>query len=295
MIHGRLLSQFIAVAEELHFGRAAARLHMAQPPLSQAIKNLEEIVGVQLLARSRHSVLLTPAGSAFLEEARELMAHGQRAIDIARRASVGMTGNITIGFMGSVSYEFLPRLLRRFRAAFPAIHVDLREQISVEQIESLHASKIDLGIVRVPLSNATDLNLRVIEVERFVAVLPKDHRLAAAPSLRLEELAEESFLVFPAGKSPSLHSKFLMACDEAGFSPRVSTEAWQMASMVSLVAAGLGVTLLPAQVKNSPHKDVVYKELTNASRHLELEIAAAWRPDDISSGLQAMLSVLGEA
>ncbi|VVE49548.1 LysR family transcriptional regulator [Pandoraea capi] len=295
MIPGRLLTQFIAVAEELHFGRAAVRLHMAQPPLSQAIKNLEEVVGVQLLARSKHSVSLTPAGGAFLEEARELLAHGQRAIDTARRASEGLIGRITVGFMGSVSYEFLPRILRDFRTKFPAIHVDLREQTSVEQIESLHASKIDLGIVRVPLNNASDLNMRIVEVERFIAVLPRNHRLAAARTLRLEDLADDSFIVFPANRSPSLHAKFLMACDEAGFSPRIGHNAWQMASMVSLVAAGMGVTLLPAQVRNSPHKGVVYKELANDSAHLRLEIAAAWRPDDISAGVHSLLSILGQS
>lgn len=293
MIPGRLLSQFIAVAEESHFGRAAARLHMAQPPLSQAIKNLEDIVGVQLLARSKHSVSLTPAGKVFLEEARELIAHGQRAIDIARRASEGLIGRITIGFMGSVSYELLPRILRDFRTQFPGIHVDLREQTSVEQIESLHASKIDLGIVRLPLANAADINVRIIEVERFIAVLPQDHPLAASRTLRLEDLAQARFMIFPANKSPGLHAKFLMACDEAGFSPQIAHEAWQMASMVSLVAAGMGVALLPAQVRNSPHPGVVYKDLANDSEHFQLEIAAAWRPDNISAGVHSMLSVLG--
>jgi DNA-binding transcriptional LysR family regulator len=294
MVPGRLLTQFIAVAEALHFGRAATRLHMAQPPLSQAIKHLEELVGVKLLDRSKHAVSLTPAGRAFLDDARALLAQGQRAIDTARRASEGLTGRITIGFMGSVSYELLPRILRDFRTRFPAIHVDLREQTSVEQIESLHASKIDLGIVRLPLNNAADLNMRTIEVERLIAVLPRDHRLAASQTLRLEDLADAPFMIFPPDKSPSLHAKFLMACDEAGFSPRIALEAWQMASMVSLVAAGMGVVLLPAQVRSSPHPGVVYKDLNNDSEHLDLKIAAAWRPDNISAGVNSMLSVLGE-
>jgi DNA-binding transcriptional LysR family regulator len=292
MIPGRLLSQFIAVAEELHFGRAAVRLHMAQPPLSQAIKHLEELVGVPLLTRSKHFVALTPAGVAFLEEARELLAHGQRAIETARLASQGLTGRITIGFVGSVSYELLPRILRDFRTQFPSIHVDLRELTSTEQIESLRARKIDLGIVRLPLNNAADMNIRTIEVERFVAVLPRDHRLSAAHTLRLEDLADEAFMIFPSERIPSLHAKFLMACEEAGFSPRIALEAWQMASMVSLAAAGMGVVLLPAQVRNSPHPGVVYKDLSNRSEHFELKIAAAWRPDDISAGVQSMLSVL---
>lgn len=292
MIPGRLLSQFIAVAEELHFGRAAVRLHMAQPPLSQAIRHLEELVGVQLLTRSRHFVALTPAGGAFLEEARELLAHGQRAIDTARRASKGLTGRIAIGFVGSVSYELLPRILRDFRTQFPSIYVDLRELTSTEQIESLRARRIDLGIVRLPLNNAADMEVRTVAAERFIAVLPKDHRLADAETLRLENLADDAFMIFPPEKIPGLHAKFLLACEEAGFSPRITLEAWQMASMVSLAAAGMGVALLPAQVRTSPHPGVVYKELANQSEHFELKIAAAWRPDDISAGVYAMLSVL---
>jgi DNA-binding transcriptional LysR family regulator len=292
MIAGRLLSQFIAVAEELHFGRAAARLHMAQPPLSQAIKHLEELVGVQLLARSKHSVVLTRAGRAFLDDARELLKQGQRAIDTARRASKGLTGRVTIGFSWSVSYELLPRILHDFRIQFPAIHVDLCELVSVEQIVSLHAGKIDLGIVRLPLSNAADINMRVIDVERLIAVLPRDHRLAASPSLRLESLAEEPFMIFPPDRSPGLHAKVLMACEEAGFSPRIALEARQIAGMASLVAAGIGVMLLPAQVRSCPHPGVVYKDLDNDSEHLELKIAAAWHPDNVSAGVHSMLSVL---
>ncbi|MGH8782488.1 LysR family transcriptional regulator [Paraburkholderia sp.] len=291
MIPARLLNQFIAVAEELHFGRAAERLNMAQPPLSQAIRKLEELVGVTLLTRSKHFVALTPAGRAFLSEARELLAHGQRAIDTARRASKGGAGRISIGFVGSVSYELLPRVLREFKDSFPAIHVDLRELTSKEQIESLHARKIDLGIVRLPLANAADIAFRTIEVERFVAVLPRNHRLARARKLLLKDLSGESFMAFPPDRIPSLHAKFLMACEQSGFSPHIALEAWQMSSMVSLVAAGMGVVLLPAQVRTSPHHGVVYKELDDRSEHVELKIAMAWRPDDMSSEVQSMLAM----
>src|SRR5580698_6408894 len=156
MIAARLLNQFIAVAEELHFGRAAARLHMAQPPLSQAIQNLEEMVGVALFARSRHFVALTPAGKVFLDEARALLAQGQQAIDAARRANEGVSGRVAVGFVGSVSYELLPRMLRQFRIRFPTIHIDLRELTSVEQIENLRTGKIDIGILRLPINDAAD-------------------------------------------------------------------------------------------------------------------------------------------
>lgn len=293
MIHGRLLHQFVAVAEELHFGRAAERLHMAQPPLSQAIKNLEEVVGVKLLTRSKHFVALTPAGRVFLNDARDLLARERRAIDAARRASAGSTGRITIGFVGSVSYELLPRFLRQFKERFPATHVDLRELTSREQIENLHARKIDLGIVRLPLTDAADVALHPIEVERFIAVLPSDHRLAGVNELRLNDLSGESFMAFPPDKIPSLHAKFLMACEECGFSPRIALEAWQMSSMVSLVAAGMGIALLPAQVRKIPHAGVVYKDLADRSKHIELKIAMAWRPDDVHEDIRAMLAMAG--
>ncbi|MFM0285163.1 LysR family transcriptional regulator [Paraburkholderia megapolitana] len=292
MIAARLLNQFIAVAEELHFGRAAARLHMAQPPLSQAIQNLEEIVGVALFARSRHFVALTPAGKVFLDEARALLAQGQQAIDAARRANEGVSGRVAVGFVGSVSYELLPRMLRQFRIRFPTIHIDLRELTSVEQIENLRTGKIDIGILRLPINDAADLNVRTIEVERFIAVIPRDHRLAAAQTIRLADLADDAFMTFPPDRVPSLHAKFLLACEAAGFSPRIALEAWQMASMVSLVAAGIGVVLLPAQVRTSPHPGVVYKDLANDSDHFQLRIAVAWRSNDVSPNVQSLLAVL---
>jgi len=295
MIAGRLLKQFIAVAEELHFARAAERLHMAQPPLSQAIKHLEEIVGARLFDRSRHFVALTPAGQAFLDEARNLLTAGQKAIDTARRISEGKAGRVRIGFVGSVSYALLPRLLRDLRSRHPAIEPDLRELTSQQQIDELAAGRIDIGVVRLPLSNASDLSLRTIDTERFIAVLPKHHRLARARSIRMRDLAGEIFMTFPAAKIPGLHAKFLMACDEAGFSPKIALEAWQMAGMVSLVAADMGIALLPAQVRSTSHPDVVYKTLADKSDHLELKVALAWHPDNHSAGVTSVLSLFDPA
>jgi DNA-binding transcriptional LysR family regulator len=217
---------------------------------------------------------------------------GQRAIDVARRASQGLTGTITVGFVGSVSYALLPRILLDFRTHFPSIHIDLRELTSTEQIENLRAHRIDLGIVRLPLNNAADMELSTIATERLIAVLPQDHRLAGAKTLRLKDLADDAFMIFPGDKIPSLHAKFLLACEKAGFSPRIVLEAWQMASMVSLVAARMGVALLPAQVSSSPHPGVVYKDLSDQSEHLELKVAAAWRPGVVSGAVRSMLSIL---
>lgn len=292
MLSGRLLRQFVAVAEELHFGRAAARLNMAQPPLSQAIKQLESVVGVELLHRSKRFVRLTAAGGVFLRHARDLIAGEQEAVEAARLAAQGVIGQVTIGFVGSVSYDLMPRLLQDFRLRFPNIRVDLRELTSTEQVECLAAGKIDVGIVRLPLSNIADLQVRTIARERFIAVLPQGHRLASAGSLHLADLAGESFMTFPADRIPSLHSKFLFACEEAGFSPRIILEAWQMPSMVSLVATGFGVVLLPSQVRSLAHAGVVYKDLADPFRHLDLDIAVAWHGDDSSAGVHSFLSVL---
>ncbi|QQU67587.1 LysR family transcriptional regulator [Pseudomonas fluorescens] len=292
MISARLLHQFIAVAEELHFGRAAVRLHMAQPPLSQAIKNLEDLVGVPLLARNRHSVQLLPAGKAFLAEARELLDRGKKAIDAAVRASEGMDGRLTIGFVGSVSYELLPRLLARIRENFPRVHIDLRELTSAEQAEQLLARKIDLGIVRLPVANLGEIETQVIETERLVAVLPITHPLAGKQTLWLKDLEREPFMAFPSDKIPSLHGKFLLACEASGFNPRIALEAWQMSSMVSLVAANFGVALLPRQVVVSPHHGVIYKELADEYEHLSLNIAIAWQTKHMSPTLSSVLSLL---
>jgi DNA-binding transcriptional LysR family regulator len=292
MVSSRLLRQFIAVAEELHYGRAAARLHMAQPPLSQGIKRLEDIVGVRLLDRSRHAVELTAAGQVFLAEARSLVVREAKAVEAARRAAEGVVGRVTVGFVGSISYELLPRILQGFRARFPAFDLDLREHTSTEQIDGLLADKLDVGVLRLPVKNASDLCMRVIHRERFVAVLPRAHRLARARSVRLAQLADESFMSFPADRIPGLHGKFLLACAEAGFSPHTVLEAWQMPSMVCLVAAGFGVVLLPAQVRSLPHPGVVYKPISDASDHLNLEIAACWHPENRAAGTRNLLSVL---
>jgi DNA-binding transcriptional LysR family regulator len=292
MIAERVLRQFIAVAEELHFGRAAARVHVVQPALSRAIRQLEEQVGVELLSRTKRLVRLTPAGEVFLAEARDLLRQGEHALHAARRASQGFVGRVAIGFVGSLSYGLLPRMLREFRARFPTVEVELLELLSKEQIDRLQARKIDLGLLRLPVGNTAGLELRTIERERFVAVLPEGHRLAKAKSVRLADLADERWMIFPADRAPNLHAKFLLACSEAGFSPRIELAAWQLPTMVSLVAAGFGVVLLPSQVRHIPLPGVVYKDIASRSRHIQLEIAVAWRKDNASPALRSLLGIL---
>lgn len=266
---------------------------MAQPPLSQAIRRLEEAMGVSLLERNRHYVSLTPAGAVFLREARDLVARNKRAVEAARRVSEGFMSQLTIGFVGSVSYGLLPGILQRFRNQFPDIYVRLKEQTSAEQLEDLRAGNIDLGILRLPLSNATDLDVYVVEQERLIAVLPQGHPCAEIARLDLRALSTDSFINFPADKIPHLHVNVLNACEEAGFSPRVVMEAWQMSSIMSLVSSGFGVALLPEQVRHSHYPGLVFKDLANTSSHLSLKIAVVFRPGTLTQPLRSMLSVFG--
>ncbi len=294
MFSSRALTQFIVLAEELHFGRAAQRLHMSQPPLSQAIMRLEEALGVRLLDRSRSSVALTDAGSVFLHEARRLLEQQALAVDHTRQVSAGMSGTVALGFVGSVSYGLLPLMLAEFRIKFPDVRFDLRELPSSDQLRELEGRRIDIGIVRLPLANAADLHLKTIHRERMIAVLPSAHRLAKERTIRLAELSDETFMLFPVNRVPSLHAQTVMACQAVGFSPRVAMEAWQMPTMVSLVAAGVGVALLPAQIKSIPHPGVVYRDIQDSVHGLDLEIALAWRRNMRSTLCQRIVEALPE-
>lgn len=240
---------------------------------------LERTVGVQLLDRARNALCLTDAGVVFLHEAHQLLAQHSLAIDHTREACAGVRGTVSLGFVGSVSYQLLPELLTQFKGEFPGVKFDLRELPSADQVIELLGRRIDMGIVRLPLANANDLELKVIRRERMVAVLPKSHPLALRKSIRLAELADETFMVFPLSRVPSLHMQTLMACQAAHFSPRVALEAWQMPTMVSLVAAGIGVALLPEQITSIPHPGVVYRALKDDHTGLDLEIALAWHKD----------------
>lgn len=294
MISARLISQFLVLAEELHFGRAALRLHMSQPPLSQAINRLEQILDVRLFDRTNKAVTLTDAGRVFREEARRLQEQQERAILHTRQAAKGFSGTLSMGFVGSVSYGLLPELLSQFHTQYPDVGIDLRELTSAEQIQELNSRRIDLGIVRIPLYGAADLDFTVIARERMVAVLPRDHPLARQPSISLVSLADEQFMMFPPHKVASLHAKTVMACHAAGFSPKISLESWQMPTMVSLVNAGMGVALLPSQIQSVSHPGVAYCAIKDECEHLDLEIAVAVRKDNTSRLTRVLIESLTE-
>ena len=192
----RHLRYFVTVAEELHFGRAAQRLQIAQPPLSQQIRQLEEELGVQLFHRTKRSVQLTEAGQLFLEEACQILTRAEQAIQIVQRADRGETGRLTLGFVGSATYSVLPVVLKVFRKRFPEVLLSLHEMTTTQQVQALHEDRIHLGFVRPPI-HEQELMIESILKEPFVAVLPKFHRLANETQISLRSLANDPFILFP--------------------------------------------------------------------------------------------------
>lgn len=241
----RQLQLFVAVAEELHFGRAAARLGMAQPPLSQRIRQLETELGARLLDRTSRSVSLTPAGARLLEEGRQLIRQADAAVAAVRATAAGTSGNLRIGFAANSALGLLPGLIARYREACPTVCIALDEFDVADAVDALKERRIDLALVRDPCSHA-DLNAECIAREPLMAFLPHGHALSGPPSMALSSLADESFALFPREAAPGLHDTIVAGCHAAGFSPRIEYSAPSWPTVVSLVGAGLAVTIAPA-------------------------------------------------
>jgi DNA-binding transcriptional LysR family regulator len=281
----RQLRQFVAVAEHLHFGRAAAALAMAQPPLSRAIRLLEEELGATLFVRNRRRVALADAGRALLPEARSLIAGAARVAEVVRGAARGEHGHLALAFVSIVDYTFLPDLLRRFTARYPGVRVDLREATTDVQQAELRAGRIDAGILLGPPAEgaASALDYRALAREPMVLALPTGHPAARGGAVALKRLAAEAMVSFPRAIAPRLHDAIVSACAEAGFSPRIVQEAIQMQTIISLVSAGMGVAIVPGSVQALRRKGVSYRRLRGGIA--PLEIGLAWRRGADSAAL----------
>jgi DNA-binding transcriptional LysR family regulator len=284
----RHLRYFVAVAEERHFGRAAERLHIAQPPLSQQVRRLEAELGEPVLYRTTRSVELSPAGEVLLERGREILAAVDSAIADARRAARGEYGRLAIGFTGSSTYALLPALAAALRAELPGVVLDLRgELLTPAQVTQLLDRSLDLGFLRPPV-NERGLSTEVLRSEPLVAVLPESHSLAELESVPLELLGDEPFVTYPLRSV--VHDAVEDACARHGFEPRAAHEVAETSTLVSFVAAGLGVSLVPASVSNMTVRGAVYRPLTHDSTRVEL--AVAWRGDDQRPLLGRALDVI---
>ena len=285
----RHLRYFVTLAEELHFGRAAEKLHISQPPLSMQIRALEKELAVTLLNRTQRHVSLTQAGAALLAEARHILARVEQAVLMTKRAGRGEIGELAIGFISVADYNVLPVVLREFRRRFPQVNLTLRESTTDAQIRDLAAGRIDVGFVLPPLNEPSLESVPILR-EPLIAALPEKHPLARKPGkLALEKLKDAPFILFPRPNAPSLYDNVVSCCKSAGFSPRVEQEAIQMQTIVSLVSAELGVALIPASLINLRRTSVTYKSLKGGSPLSEVHLV--WRRGDDLPALRVFVDV----
>lgn len=276
MIELRQFRQFIAVAEELSFRRAAERLNMAQPPLTATIKRIEDEVGTILIERTNRIERLTEAGRVFLDEARKTVNQAERAMLAAQRAGAGLTGTLRVTFVASAAREILPSILLRFREHYPAVRLELREAMTTQQLASLADDESDLGFVIPPLEDAENLTMEVIARNRLVAALPEGHPLTKIDQITLADMSQESWILFAARQGPGLHRIIHAACAKAGFSPHIGQEAPQMDTIASLVAGGMGVALVSRALASGGRKGVAFRELAGPGTPVEFELAIAY-------------------
>jgi len=286
----RHLRYFVTVAEELHFGRAARRLGIAQPPLSQQIQRLEQVLGVRLFERTSRRVQLTDGGTTLLAEARRVLAAATEAMEATRRAGRGELGELRVAFAATVMFLALPEVIREFRGRYPGVHLDLREMPTGPQLAALKAGEIDIGFVREPRPDP-DLEIVTVMREPLRIAVNKSHPLAARPTIAVRHLAEEPFVLFPEELAPGLHAQVMGLCRAAGFTPRVVEESRELYTSVSLVEAGIGVSILPASVEKLGWRGVRYRAIPSAMA--ETRIAAAWRRDRVRPVVQAFMQVVG--
>ncbi|TFW09978.1 LysR family transcriptional regulator [Oxalobacteraceae bacterium OM1] len=289
----RQLRYFIAVAEENHFGRAAVRLHMTQPPLSQTIQALEAALGAPLFDRTRRRVELTAAGRALLPEARRILQQAAELPDLARRAQSGEAGTLSLSFVSTADYSVLPSLLREFRERYPQVRIDLREATTDVQLDDLMQGRIDAGLLIPPLQDKEKADLEYTTVLSEPLVLAAPDSLAAVAgktATALKAVADQPLVIFPRRIAPAFHDAILGCFRDAGLTPRIGQEAIQMQTIVSLVSAGLGVALVPQSVRKLQRPGVAY--LTLSGKVPAVETGLAWRRDNASPVLQRFLELI---
>jgi DNA-binding transcriptional LysR family regulator len=287
----RHLRYFVAVAEELHFGRAARRLGIAQPPLSQQIQRLEARLGVVLLRRSRRQVELTEAGRTLLDGARDLIHRAQLLVETVVAGEAGVSGTVRMGYVGSAVHEVLPTLIRAFRERYPQAVVALQEYATTEQLAAIREGTLDAGLVRLPVDAADVATVRLVE-EPLVIVLPDFHPLAGRRRLPLAALANEPFVLWGRALNPLFHDEVIEACGAAGFRPRIVQEAGEMPTIVSLVAAGLGVSLVPESMERVRTEGVSY--IPVQGRAVRIALALAWRREHPPALVRNLVEVARE-
>jgi DNA-binding transcriptional LysR family regulator len=288
----RQLRYFVAVAEEKHFGRAAQRLHITQPPLSQTIFALEDMLGTPLFLRTKRSVSLTAAGLALLPEAQRLLLQAQALPDLVKRAANGASGMLSLAFISTADYSILPSLLKQFRSRYPQVQIDLKEATTDVQLDQLAERKIDIGLLLPPFTDKADRTMDYLPLlsEPLIAAVPTGIWPADQP-VSLQALTQLPLIIFPRHISPSFHDTILSCFHEAGATPHIAQEAIQMQTIVGLVSAGMGMALVPQSVSNLKRPGVDYLPLD--SKAPLIETGLAWRRDNQSPVVHAFLALAG--
>lgn len=288
----RLLRYFLAVAEESHLTKAAARLGIRQPPLSQQIRVLEAELGVTLFHRLPRGMELTESGRALLEDARNIIALVDQAVDGVRRVSQGEAGRLTVGFTGSAAFHpFVPSVTRRFRESAPHVYLVLEESSTGELREAVAEGRIDVAFIRGAHGADPGVQMETVLEEAMLAAFPADHpavRGRARKRISLSELADESLILYRRHSGPGLYDAIISACRAEGFSPRVTQEAPRMLSTLSFVAAGLGVSLVPASLRRVNIEGVVYVSVTHPAT-LRAPLNLIWRDAPLSGAARKLI------
>ncbi|AUI50540.1 LysR family transcriptional regulator [Arthrobacter crystallopoietes] len=290
----RWIEAFIAVAEELHFGRAAERLRMAQSPLSQTIRKLERHLGVDLFERNTRTVALTSAGHSFLPHARRILEEMDLARRSAQTAGEHVYGRVHIGFSGALNHKTLPPLTRALRQRYPDVDLTLTGGLLTQAaLNQLTVGALDLCFIGLPVSTAK-VATRLIAVEPLGATLPLDHPLAQQESIDLADLSDDSWVTMPARHGSSVREALFAACTTAGFRPRVAQEIADPYTALSLVAGGVGVSLMPVAVADIMPAGTVYVPLSRPSPTPTIASGIAWNPENASAALAAVLQTADE-
>lgn len=268
----RRMEQFIAVAEELHFHRAAERLNMSQPPLTSAIQKLEEDLGVTLIERGNRVLGLTPAGEKFVSEARKTLRQAEKAIVSTLDVAEGRTGFLRVGYVGSALYGRLPDIIREFRASHPKVRLELREATTAAQIAALRDGTLDIGVLIPPAEKADDIEQVNFDTDRLCMAIPKDHPLSKRSDLTLAGLAGEPFILWPMAEGRSFHLQVIRLCAEAGFVPLITQEAHGMHAVLSLVSVGGGVSVVPQSMSGFRGDQISYHPFSGPGIEFDLVI-----------------------
>lgn len=285
----KLMQSFVAVAEELHFGRAAARLHISQPPLSKHIQQLESIMGVRLLERSKRKVELTTAGRVFFYEARSLLNRTAHAVELARKADRGESGHLSVGFIDAAIYSVVPTIVQRFVKCYPEVEITLTDLRIPDQVRLVAERQLDIGFIHPPVTHE-GIRVECILVEPLIVALPENHRMASKDKIVLSDLANEPLIQFPRNINPTLYDEIVGLCCSSGFMPTIVREATPKQTIIGLVSVGLGVSLLPACLENLQRPGVVYRPIKG--KNLSIDTSLIYRRESPSPVLNAFLEVV---